>query len=82
MLHGYTTDLSIFSDSEESLFSPDDLDRVEFREVLAEPRQLDLVALHPSQLTAMVVAPAVDGEVVPEGNYPLFWIPRDNLVIN
>ena len=82
MLHGCTTDLSILSDSEEGLFSPNDLDGVEFGEVLAETRQLDLVALHPSQLTTMVVAPAVNGEVVAEGNYPLFRIPRDNLVIN
>jgi hypothetical protein len=71
----HSIDLSIRSDSEEGLFSPDDLDGVQLGEVLTEPRQLDLVALHPSQLTAVVVAPPIDGEVVAEGNYPLFRIP-------
>ena len=70
-----TANLSISSDSKESLLSSNDLDWVELREVLTETRQFDLVTLHPSQLASMVVAPTIDREVIAKGNYPFFWVP-------
>lgn len=68
------TYFSITRDSKHSLFSTNDLHRIQLGETLAEPGDFDLVSLHPSQLATMVVSPAKYGEGVSQWNAPVFRI--------